>query len=228
MQKSDSIQNLAKALCAAQGEMKPAAFNATNPFLKNKYADLGAIIETAQPVLRKYGLSYCQPVSGNGEAITLTTLLMHESGEWIEETVSLPLNEEKGKSQAQAAGSVITYLRRYSLASMLGVYADEDTDGNEPERKPAQAQRPAPVNGKPAAEQVEPEHEDAPPAVQPANGNKPTQALLDRWSKLVQEAQGIGIKVAPIVPGKITADELIERGKDLRDQIETAKATAAA
>lgn len=130
MNKSESIGNLAKALATAQGEMKAAEMTATNPFLKNRYADLGAVIVAIKPVLSKNGLSVVQPVSGTGEFVTVTTLLMHESGEWIEEIISLPVGEARGKSQAQEAGSIITYLRRYSLASMLGVYADEDTDGN--------------------------------------------------------------------------------------------------
>jgi hypothetical protein len=53
---------------------------------------------------------------------------MHTSGQWIESSMTLPLNLEN-KNIAQSAGSIITYLRRYSLSAMLGIYADEDTDG---------------------------------------------------------------------------------------------------
>jgi hypothetical protein len=142
MNKTDTIKELAIALSKAQSEMPPAQMNATNPFLKNKYADLGSIIKTAKPVLAKHGLSYSQlPVSDNGK-IGVTTILMHSSGEWIASTMAMDLGEEKGKSAAQVAGSVITYLRRYSLASVLGMYADEDTDGNAPPTKSK------PVNGK--------------------------------------------------------------------------------
>jgi len=127
--KSDSIKSLAEALARAQAEMPPAQMNAVNPFLKNRFADLGSIISTAQPVLKKHGLAVSQlPVSENGE-VGITTILMHESGEWLETTVSLPLINEKGKSSAQVAGSIITYLRRYSLSSVLNMYADEDVDG---------------------------------------------------------------------------------------------------
>ena len=51
-------------------------------------------------------------------------------------TLTLPVMDEKGKSTAQVAGSVITYLRRYALASVLGIYADEDTDGHTDSKKP--------------------------------------------------------------------------------------------
>lgn len=177
MNKSDTITKLAEALSKAQAEMPAVKFNATNPFLKNKYADLGAIIETAQPVLAKHGLAVSQlntssyelisaelasvivkpPVEDNKNtpAITLIpqprfyveqvgveTILLHSSGEYISSTMSMIVEAEKGKSTAQVAGSIITYLRRYSLAAILGMYADQDGDGNaakavaKPEGKP--------------------------------------------------------------------------------------------
>jgi hypothetical protein len=143
---SESISELAAALCAAQSEMTPAKFNATNPFLKNKYADLGSVIEASRPVLAKNGLAVSQLVGGEGTCISLDTILMHKSGQWLSSSVSLQVGDEKGKSSAQVAGSIISYLRRYSLASILGMYADEDGDGNQPparqERKPAPGMRP--------------------------------------------------------------------------------------
>jgi len=130
MNKSESIKGLAEALAAAQAEMPAAQMNATNPFLKNRFADLGSVISTAQPILKKHGLAISQfPVSANGE-VGITTILMHASGEWIETTISLPLADEKGKSLAQVAGSIITYLRRYSFSAVLNMYADEDIDGS--------------------------------------------------------------------------------------------------
>jgi hypothetical protein len=129
MNKSNTIKELATALTKAQAEMQAAPFNAVNPFLKNKYADLGSIVKTAQPVLAKHGLSVSQLTEGSGREIGVTTVLMHSSGEWLESTVTLPVGDEKGKSDAQVAGSVISYLRRYSLAAILGMYAEQDSDG---------------------------------------------------------------------------------------------------
>jgi len=131
MNKSESIKELAGALSKAQAEMPSAKFDASNPFLKNKYASLGAIIEAARKPLANNGLSISQLPVNDGETIGVTSILMHNSGEWIESTLTLPVSDEKGKSTAQVAGSVITYLRRYALASMLGIYADEDTDGHQ-------------------------------------------------------------------------------------------------
>jgi len=133
--KSDSIAQLAKALSMAQGEMKPAKMDSFNPFLKNRYADLGSVIEAARPALTKNGLSFSQFVETSNGGVTVETLLMHASGEWLSTAITMPLGEEKGRSLVQNAGSIITYLRRYSLSAILGIYADEDIDGGE--KKPA-------------------------------------------------------------------------------------------
>jgi hypothetical protein len=135
MNKSETTKELALALSKAQAEMPPAELNKVNPFLKNKYADLGSIIKASKPVLAKHGLSIAQMPTSNGDKIGITTILMHSSGEWIESTMMLPIGEAKGVSTAQAAGAIISYLRRYSLASALGMYAEEDVDGNGPTPK---------------------------------------------------------------------------------------------
>lgn len=157
MDKSPSIKELASALTLAQAEMKPVSMNSVNPFLKNHFADLGAMIESSRPVLAKHGLSLSQfpTVAERGE-IGITTILMHASGEWMENTVALPVEIEKGKSQAQVAGSIITYLRRYSWAAVLGLYAEEDIDGSQQTRpankvsapaRPIQTEPPSPKTG---------------------------------------------------------------------------------
>lgn len=130
MNKSESIKNLSEALVTAQAEMPVVEFNKTNPFLKNKYADLGAVIKTAQPILAKNGLAVSQLCTTEGDQVGVETMLMHKSGEWISSSMSISLGEERGKSTAQVAGSIVTYIRRYALAAMLGMYADEDGDGN--------------------------------------------------------------------------------------------------
>ncbi len=146
MNKSESISELAKALNKAQAALQPAKFNAVNPFLKNRYADLGAVIDAARKPLADNGLSVTQPVSIEDNNVCVDTMLMHVSGEWISSSTIMAIGEERGKSAAQVAGSIITYLRRYSLASMIGIYADEDTDGNQTEHKPTkQAEQPAPA-----------------------------------------------------------------------------------
>ena len=148
MNKSESIQNLSAALSKTQAEMPAIKFDSKNPFLKNDYASLGAIIAGARPVIAKHGLSVSQLTFGEDGVAGGETVLMHTSGEWISSSISMPIGEEKGKSSAQVAGSIVTYLRRYSLASILGIYSDEDGDGNKPEptRKPARTKPEAQAN----------------------------------------------------------------------------------
>lgn len=145
MNTSESINELATALCKAQSEIGPAAMNATNPFLKNRYADLNSIVEAIKPALANNGLSYVQMpgIATSGEfGIALTTRLMHESGQWLEDTFIMPMpTDERGKSIMQVAGSAISYARRYALAAMLGVVADEDVDGNGQQRQTQKQQR---------------------------------------------------------------------------------------
>lgn len=140
--KSEKLDLLASALSKAQAEMPAIPMRSVNPFLKNRYADLATMIEVASPVLTKHGLSISQqPVSIDGH-VGVTTTLLHASGQWIEDTISLPLGDEKGKSLAQVAGSIITYLRRYSYGAIVGLATDEDTDGNAPAKRHEQPAQP--------------------------------------------------------------------------------------
>ena len=127
MNKSDTIASLSKALVLAQSQFKHVPMNSVNPFFKSKYADLGAVIEASKPVLKANGLAVSQLVEGEGGQVGVTTILIHESGEFISSTVSIPV---EGNNIAQESGKAITYLRRYGLASILGMYADEDSDAN--------------------------------------------------------------------------------------------------
>lgn len=151
MKRSESIKEIAIALCKFQAEVKNPSNNATNPMYKSKYSTLDNVINTVKPVLAKYGLSYIQSpsTSEDGLHIGTTTLLMHESGEWIEsDPIVLPaykLGKDAVKIyDAQAAGIAITYSRRYSLSALLGVSSEDDDDANgiihESTSKPRNAQ----------------------------------------------------------------------------------------
>ena len=90
MNKSESVVKLSGALAKAQAEMPAVEKNATNPFLKNRYADLGAVIEAAKPILARHGLSVVQmPVTfentvgvkaGNGLREQSFCLLVRKKG----------------------------------------------------------------------------------------------------------------------------------------------------
>jgi ERF superfamily len=123
MNQSESITALAKALIAFQADVGAIPKTSTNPFFKSKYAGLPIVVETAQVYLTKHKLAVTQGIDLND---TLTTRLIHESGEWIEAQATLHLV----KDDPQAHGSAVTYGRRYGYMAILGLVADEDDDGN--------------------------------------------------------------------------------------------------
>lgn len=127
MKKSETIGALAKALAAFQMEVKDPSKDKNNPFFKSKYVALDGLLAAVRPVLAKNGLSFLQFPGGDGQVSTMTTILMHESGEWIE---SDPLTMKPAKNDPQGVGSCITYARRYSLQSVLGIAWEEDDDAN--------------------------------------------------------------------------------------------------
>jgi len=125
MNKSESIKNMAQAMNRAQSQITAAVKDATNPFFKSSYADLGAVIKAIKAAMAENGLSYMQSPTMTDAGVGVTTIIMHTSGEWIEDTLVLPLD----KPTPQSAGSAITYARRYSLQSLMGLpSADDDAE----------------------------------------------------------------------------------------------------
>ncbi|MED5549804.1 MAG: ERF family protein [Pseudomonadota bacterium] len=125
MNRSETLTKLAEALAQAQAEIEGAHKASTNPHFRSKYADLGAVWDACRGPLTKHGLSVVQfPRSSDG-CVELETVLMHKSGEWMSDTLRLPV----GKQDAQGYGSAMTYARRYSLMAVVGI-APEDDDAN--------------------------------------------------------------------------------------------------
>ena len=90
------------------------------------YAPLDVVLSAVRKALAENGLSVTQSLKGGaGAPLTVRTLLMHSSGEWLGSSLSHPM-----PGRAQEVGSAITYLRRYALVSLLGVASEEDDDGN--------------------------------------------------------------------------------------------------
>jgi hypothetical protein len=118
---SAEIKELATALAKAQADIKPAVKSSDNPFFKSKYADLAAVVEACKDALSKNGFSYVQSIQGD----TLVTTLLHSSGQWMRSVAAI----KPVKSDPQSFGSAVTYMRRYSLAAIVGV-CTEDDDGN--------------------------------------------------------------------------------------------------
>ena len=126
MKTSENINELADALSQAQGEIQNPAKDSDNPFFKSKYADLADVLNVVRPAFSKVGLSVVQLPSSKDGNIALTTRVMHKSGQWLEDEFNLPF---QGKNIAQEAGKTISYMRRYALAAVAGVF-QEDNDGN--------------------------------------------------------------------------------------------------
>ena len=126
MPQSDSIKELATALSKVQGELTYAKKDSANPFFKSTYADLESVWDACRSLLAKNGLSVIQMPGNFYEGrMWLITRLCHESGEWIEQEMSIPVS----KQDAHGCLAAVTYMRRGSLAAFLGIVQADD-DGN--------------------------------------------------------------------------------------------------
>lgn len=141
MKYSESLTNLATALAKVQAEIKNPIKNQTNKGVQGapKYANLEDTLQDyVRPVCSKHGISVYQSVKTNEAGqVGVCTVLIHESGEYIESDyvycdIVIPTNGSGRKilTEGQATGVCITYLRRYSLNSALGINGDKDTDGS--------------------------------------------------------------------------------------------------
>ena len=117
---------LALALSKAQGQMKGALKDAENPFFKSSYADLASVWEACRKPLSDNELAVTQIIDMIDGNMILRTFLLHSGGEKLESIMPIQLSD---KSTAQQIGSIITYMRRYSLSAIVGVAPEED-DGN--------------------------------------------------------------------------------------------------
>ena len=182
MNQSENIETLAAALAKAQGVIANPAFDAINPHYKNRYATLGAHIEAVRGAFPANGLSVVQAIeTPERDRVSLTTRILHSSGQWIESTVSASTG-----AKVQEIGSTVTYLRRYALAAIVGIVGEEDDDGESdrstreraPVARPAAALAPRPSGGAasltarlatpPAQRDKEPTNRIASDAVAPA------------------------------------------------------------
>src|SRR6476619_2838969 len=111
-EQSTTIGAIADALAKAQAEIKNAAKTSDNPFFKSKYADLAEVKDACWGPLTKNEIATVQAPLTRGKRAGVRTMLAHSSGEWMACT-ALATPKDDGP---QSYGSVVTYLRRYSLA----------------------------------------------------------------------------------------------------------------
>ena len=166
---SDEINEIAAALAKAQGEIEDASKTGLNPAFRSKYADLAAVRAVIREPLAKNNLAVTQFPSTNSGEVTVQTMLMHTSGQYVSCSLTMPC----GKWDAHNIGSAITYARRYGLMSILCIASDDD-DGNAAVEAPR----------KPAAPAVSPADKDA--LMDAGRVAAEAGTLADWWSKLLK------------------------------------------
>lgn len=208
---SDSIKELATALAKVQANIKPVKKDKTAKIPTKSgssysyhYADLSSVWDACRDLLTSNGLSVVQmpEAAGGGNEIYLTTILMHASGEWLSSMLLLRPSD----TTPQSLGSAITYARRYALAAMVGIVADDDDDGSAGSQTRQQPQQPARTEYVPAPSQEA-------PAAQAAD-----------LKALIATARQAQIKLPVSVTGKslsrMTEDEMRAAILDLQMAIE--------
>lgn len=117
-----------KKLFAVKSEIGKISKDSSNPFFKSKYFDVNALLENVEPLLQKNKLLLLQPIEGNS---VVSSIIDIETGETVSSSIELP-----NQTDPQKLGSAITYYRRYTLQSLLGIQAEDDdankASGNTP------------------------------------------------------------------------------------------------
>lgn len=148
MRTSNEVNEIAKALSAAQKEMKPAYKESTNPHFKSRYSSICSIWESIRIPLTSNGLTVWQDVTTQEKTVSVDTRIVHSSGQWVEFG---PLCIPVSQFSAQAYGSAISYAKRYALSAALGVVSTDDDDDGESLMKPFRDEKPLePLSSKPS------------------------------------------------------------------------------
>lgn len=124
MKMSETIAQLASALAIAQGQIEDAAKSSKNDYYKSKYADLASVRAAIRQPFADNGLSVAQFPRTVSGGVEVETMLLHTSGEFMSETLFIPV-----KHEPHPIGSGISYARRYALMAIANLAADDD-DGN--------------------------------------------------------------------------------------------------
>ena len=126
-----------KNLFEAKKEIGKITKDSKNPFFKSNYLSLNGLIDAVDDVLNKHNLILLQPILDSN---VVTKIVDIESNEEIISAIQLP-----SISDPQKLGSAITYYRRYTLQSLLGLQAEDD-DGNSATKQVIEERKPALTN----------------------------------------------------------------------------------
>lgn len=129
---SEDTTELYKALSEFHKHFTTVEKDAENPFHESSYASLSQILNVTRPILNEQGLILVQfPISGTEKhSICIKTRLIHvDTGQFIE---SNSISLVPPKLEAQQYGSLMTYLKRYQITSILGLsFSEDDTDASD-------------------------------------------------------------------------------------------------
>jgi hypothetical protein len=112
------------ALVKAISEVQSPKFDAKNPHYGNKYATLGSHIEAIKGTFAKHGWTIIQHPSSYSGQVGIKTILLHVTGDQLDFTAHIPV--DPAKIDAQKAGSIYSYLRRYALSAIANLAAEDD------------------------------------------------------------------------------------------------------
>jgi hypothetical protein len=189
---SDSIKAICAAMVKVALEIENPKRVARNPHFNSTYADLAEVIGRIRSLAAENDLTIVQAPGMNGDFVTVDTMIMHSSGEWLSFISQTPTP----KRDPQGVGSAITYLRRYSLAAAFGL-AQEDDDANQASATHSPpASRPQSRPG-PSQEQEAVRPSWNPPAKDPVIGDDFLETMVGMgkhkfatWSDVVRSAPG--------------------------------------
>lgn len=167
MQKSEKLNELAKAICAVQAKIQTITKDSRNPFFNSEYAQLDTYLENILPITSAEGIAVIQTHDIINDSIYVETMLLHVSDQWVTGKIRLLI----GKQDMQQIGSATTYARRIGLAAILGLAETKDDDGNTVSNVKPQVKAPVRV----------PVTKEAPPAQASPQG--PSEAQIKRlWA----------------------------------------------
>nr|UVN11179.1 MAG: ERF superfamily protein [Bacteriophage sp.] len=96
-----------------------------------KYLNLATLLKNIKPIFEKNGLAFTQKVTYNSTGDVRQTLGTVETI-IFDDTDQMTICEYPFfvTGDPQQVGSAITYARRYSLTTVLGIFPDKDDDGS--------------------------------------------------------------------------------------------------
>lgn len=128
MKTSNEVNNIFSAQISMQSELQDIGKDSKG--YGYSYTSFESLVRYLRPLLTKHGLGFIQTSTTEGDRIGVTTRLIHKSGEWVEDTFTVPLVALAKMNDYQVAGSAITYLKRYGLSAIVGIASDEDADAH--------------------------------------------------------------------------------------------------